>query len=128
MQEYVFENILEVRVLVTESVPAPSTDLLASSLTTRRRPPSTTCCTHYAVERLRTAVSLSVSQLGHIPFVLGCSTSSTGFDRLMAILCKTESIRDVIAFPKTGTGTDLLFKSPAKARKAAMEECGIQPL
>ena len=36
-----------------------------------------------------------------------------GFDRFMAILCDTLSIRDVMAFPKTGSGTDPLFSSPA---------------
>lgn len=43
----------------------------------------------------------------------------------MSILCKTPSIRDVIAFPKTGTGTDPLFESPAPARPDVLDQYGI---
>lgn len=35
-----------------------------------------------------------------------------GFDRLIAVMMGKESVRDVIAFPKSGKGEDLLVKSP----------------
>lgn len=44
-----------------------------------------------------------------------------GFDRLMAVLCNTESVRDVIAFPKNSKGDDVTVGSP---RKVAPEELG----
>ncbi|KAJ6516116.1 tRNA synthetases class II-domain-containing protein, partial [Mycena sanguinolenta] len=50
-----------------------------------------------------------------------------GFDRLLAIICKTQSIRDVIAFPKTSVGTDMLFQSPAAVGKEVLEQYGIRP-
>lgn len=39
--------------------------------------------------------------------------TDTGFDRFMAMACDTPTIRDVIAFPKSGSGVDPLFASPA---------------
>ncbi|KIW07390.1 aspartate-tRNA ligase [Verruconis gallopava] len=37
-----------------------------------------------------------------------------GFDRLVAVMLGLESVRDVIAFPKSGKGEDLLVKSPTQ--------------
>lgn len=35
-----------------------------------------------------------------------------GLDRLMSVICRSTSIRDVLAFPKSNMGRDLLFGSP----------------
>lgn len=49
-----------------------------------------------------------------------------GVDRLMMILEKKASIREVMAFPKTGTSEDLLFGAPSNLSKKKVEEQNVR--
>ncbi len=47
---------------------------------------------------------------------------ATGIDRTVAILAGTGSIREVIAFPKTASATDMMFRSPSEISPAQLRE------
>ncbi len=48
-----------------------------------------------------------------------------GFDRLIAMLCKAESIREVIAFPKTAKGADLMSDAPGSVEPKQLRDLHI---
>ena len=50
---------------------------------------------------------------------------AAGIERTCMILCGTENIRDVMAFPKTASAQDLMMDSPGEVDEAQLKELGI---
>lgn len=78
----------------------------------------------YADERIE-------ANFGHMLKALASGTPphggiAWGFDRLMMILENEPNIREVIAFPKTGEGKDLLMDSPAEVSDKQLKELNIK--
>lgn len=67
-----------------------------------------------------------VSEFNHLLEVLraGCPPHAgiaLGFDRLIAVMLGKTSLRDVIAFPKNGSGEDVLMKSPGTLSQTQLD-------
>ena len=68
---------------------------------------------------------------GHMLTALGSGTPphggiAWGLDRLLMILLNEPNIREVMAFPKTGEGKDLLMQAPAPTASKTLRELGIE--
>ncbi|HKD12870.1 MAG TPA: amino acid--tRNA ligase-related protein, partial [Thermoanaerobaculia bacterium] len=51
-----------------------------------------------------------------------------GLDRICALAAGASSIRDVIAFPKTTSGLDLMMKAPSDVAPEQLADLGVAPV
>ena len=79
---------------------------------------------------LKLSPELTQARFGYMleAFKHGCPPHggiALGFDRLIALLCGAESIREVIAFPKTAKGTCLMTESPGAVEARQLRDLHI---
>lgn len=77
-------------------------------------------------EKIFKILNIDVCSMKHIIEMLssGCPPHggiALGLDRLLSLLLKTKSIRDVIAFPKGAEGRDLVSGAPSAVSKKDLE-------
>ncbi|MDQ3075665.1 MAG: aspartate--tRNA ligase [bacterium] len=78
----------------------------------------------YSEERIEKNFSHMLQALGS-----GCPPHggiAWGFDRFMMLMENEPNIREVIAFPKTGEGKDLMMNSPSEVAEKQLKELGIK--
>ncbi|KAI5800770.1 tRNA synthetases class II-domain-containing protein [Pyronema domesticum] len=85
----------------------------------------------YILEEVIRVPKERMGQFEHLIKVLdsGCPPHAgiaLGFDRLIAMMSDTESIREVIAFPKNSNGVDPLVDSPGKVGEEELAVYGLQ--
>jgi aspartyl-tRNA synthetase len=80
---------------------------------------------------LKIPKEISDSRFGYLLKALGFGAPphggiAIGFDRLCAILCGTDSIREVIAFPKNARAQDLMTGAPGPVEPRQLRDLRIQ--
>lgn len=80
---------------------------------------------------LKIPKDIAESRFGYLIKALGFGAPphggiALGFDRIVAILCGTENIREVIAFPKNARAQDLMTGAPAEVEPRQLRDLRIQ--
>ncbi|KAI9762806.1 MAG: hypothetical protein M4579_000158 [Chaenotheca gracillima] len=83
---------------------------------------------------MRDVLKMSAARLEEFSHLLGVLRAgcpphagiALGYDRLIAVMLGRQSIRDVIAFPKSGKGEDLLVGSPSRLSDEVLKAYHLQ--